>query len=109
MNISRGMKRLRLKKTEYKEYFEEDVKTDIKERIKLLNIFCDICLKVFKTKSALTNHIQSVHKEVKYPCDQCGKQFTKKGNLKTHIQSLHERVKYPCDQCGKQFTQQGER
>ena len=75
-----------------KEYFEEDVKTEIKKNTQLVNISCEICLKSFKTKSALRNHVQSVHKETKH--------------LKTHIQSVHEAVKYSCTQCDFQATTQ---
>ena len=75
-----------------KEYFEEDLKTEVRRNTKFLNVSCEICLKSFKTKSVLTNHVQSVHKETKH--------------LKTHIQSVHEAVKYSCTQCDFQATTQ---
>ena len=72
------------------EYFESNLKTEIQETAqKSVNISCDICQKIFKTKDNLKNHYQSVHKSIKYPCDQCCKQFTRKDHLKTHIQSVH--------------------
>ena len=53
------------------EYFESNLKTEIQETAqKSVNISCDICQKIFKTKDNLKNHYQSVHKSIKYPCDQ---------------------------------------
>ena len=68
----------------YSEYFEEDVKEDIVDEKNphsiLLKYKCDICSKSYKSKSHLTQHIQSLHKGLKYPCDQCVYQATRKGD-----------------------------
>ena len=84
------------------EYFEEDIKIedDLKEK-QILRHVCKICQRVYKSNANVSTHIQSVHKQNKYPCDQCEYQATGKGHLKTHILSVHEKVKYPCDQCGE--------
>ena len=59
----------------YGEYFEEDVKEEIVDKknphSNLVKHVCDICSKSYKSKRNLTQHIQSVHKGLKYPCDQC--------------------------------------
>ena len=89
--------------TKYAEYFEEDVKEEIIDEKNSQSNFekrmCDICSKSYKSKGNLTQHIQSVHKGLKYPCDQCVYQATTKESLLAHIRSVHEKVKYPCDQC----------
>ena len=60
--------------SEYNEYFEEDFKTENKEQIGrsiLVNNFCNICQKQYKSKSGLSTHIQSEHKGIKYSCYLC--------------------------------------
>ena len=47
----------------------------------------------------LTNHIQSIHREVTYPCDECNYTTTEKGYLRNHIKSTHSKAQYPCDKC----------
>ena len=57
------------------EYFEEDIKTENDEEKKQKSNFmshvCNICHKVYKSKSSLSTHIKSVHKGIEYKCDQC--------------------------------------
>ena len=49
------------------EYFEGNLKTEIQETAqRSVNISCDICQKIFKTKDNLRNHYQSVHKSIKF-------------------------------------------
>ena len=67
---------------------------------------CVHCHKMYFSKGALHEHIQSAHLGVKYACDQCDQQFTTKSNLAVHIQSKHEGVKWACVLCDHQFTRQ---
>ena len=57
------------KKRKYSEYFEEGVKEEIVEekehQSNLVKHICNICSKSYKSKGALTQHIQSVHKRQK--------------------------------------------
>ena len=92
--------------SEYFEYFEDDIKTEISDETKLFLLNqCEVCKKVFKSRGSLRDHIQ-IHKERRYSCTQCGNQFTGKGNLKKHIESVHEKVQYPCNQCDTKLTRQ---
>ena len=80
----------------YAEYFEEDVKEEIVDKknshSKVVTSTCNICSKSFKSNRNLSQHIQSVHKGLKYPCNLCEYKATKKGYLKTHIESVHEKL-----------------
>ena len=50
--------------------------------------------KAFSIESSLKNHIDSVHKELKYyKCDLCDKGSSKASDLKTHVKSVHEKLK----------------
>ena len=74
---------------------------------------CEICEKVFKTKTVLKSHFRRVHDNdgkvhVCNKCETCGKSFSKASNLKTHIYTVHERHKdHKCESCGKSFSQFG--
>ena len=50
-------------------------------------------------KSALNQHIETVHEVICYKCDQCEYKATIKGALTKHIESIHEGIHYNCDQC----------
>ena len=94
----------------YSEYFEvkEEIVNEKNPQSKLVNHVCDICSKSYKSKGNLTQHIQSVHKGLKFPCDQCVYQATTKENLWAHLRSVHEKIKYPCDQCQHSATTKGD-
>ena len=67
---------------------------------------CDQCLKNFRDKLALENHISGVHKKISFICPQCEKGFTWQGNLARHIKDVHEKEKkYACNFCEKRFSQ----
>ena len=65
---------------------------------------CDKCGKDFNQTSMLKEHINRVHKGLKFQCSQCEKSFTRKDSLKTHFDTLHLGIKnYSCDYCDKCF------
>ena len=78
----------------YAEYFEEDVSNEIVDeknpQTNLVTYTCDICSKSYKSNKSLTQHIQSVHRRLKFPCIQCDKQFTQKSFVKRHVKSSQE-------------------
>ena len=45
--------------------------------------------------SSLRTHIESVHKEKKFPCEACDYLATDKSILSTHIKSVHEGKMFP--------------
>ena len=68
---------------------------------------CELCDKRFNLKTALTKHLNVVHKENKkrqelFKCNFCEKLFTKR-NLKRHVETVHERVRLSCDICESTF------
>jgi len=76
----------------------------------MCKLTCEICEKVFSTKSNLKTHISTIHdKQKKYECEHCNKEFGQKGNLNYHISSVHlKQKKYECEHCNKAFINKGD-
>jgi hypothetical protein len=66
---------------------------------------CHLCLKPFKSKAGLDQHIRVLHQKIKaFSCHFCGKAFGYKKTLDCHISVLHENSgAFPCELCGKKF------
>ncbi len=46
---------------------------------------CDMCDKMFATRSSLVNHMKELHGEIKmFECERYGKGFKRKGLLNRH-------------------------
>ena len=54
---------------------------------------CDKCNKVFETKSGLREHIESVHKGLRFPCEICAKYLYSKQALVRHQRTIHGKQK----------------
>ncbi|XP_041986010.1 zinc finger protein 468-like isoform X2 [Aricia agestis] len=65
---------------------------------------CDYCLKEWKSKSRLLDHIKSVHVEKQFGCDICSKMFTNKAALFSHTIVHTGDRPFSCDICGKSFA-----
>ena len=65
---------------------------------------CELCGKIFKTKSGCTNHKQIDHEGKRYKCDSCDYTSMTGKSLKKHIRTVHEGIVYQCEQCGKVLT-----
>merc|ERR1711860_200673 len=50
---------------------------------------CDKCDKIFKKKSKLKRHTQSVHEGVKFPCKQCPEIYSYHDGLRRHMKNYH--------------------
>lgn len=66
---------------------------------------CDICAKVYSSKSGLEKHLE-VHSDInetRAQCDQCQKWFKSPTYVREHIKRIHNIVREPiaCPQCGK--------
>ena len=65
---------------------------------------CETCLKSFKKRYRLKNHIETVHNSVRYICEYCAKLYKSKTALDTHkrIKHTHKAI-YCCKVCNKNF------
>ena len=87
---------------EYIEYFENEVKMEIKSE--------DDDLELFQNRKHSEYFEEDVKEEivdeknpdsilVKHECDICYKSYKYRVSLTKHIQSVHKGLKYPCTQC----------
>ncbi|XP_051167350.1 zinc finger protein 724-like [Leptopilina boulardi] len=65
---------------------------------------CDICKKVFTTKSVLKRHILTHTQERHYECDICGKRFKQSGHVKSHMLVHTGERRFQCAICSKRFS-----
>ena len=62
---------------------------------------CDICGKLFGTKSHLRRHILQIHEvQTGHKCQLCNKEFGYYQHLSDHIKIEHVK----CEKCGKIFS-----
>ncbi|XP_041985677.1 zinc finger and SCAN domain-containing protein 5C-like isoform X3 [Aricia agestis] len=64
---------------------------------------CDVCLKMFPTKSRLLRHIRA-HTGKTFSCNYCLKKFGNKRYLKIHIKRHTTEKRFTCDICNNKFT-----
>ena len=64
---------------------------------------CILCLKSFKSKLLIRQHMKIVHGERKYNCDQCDASFTSNGSLQKHYLSHTDERPYSCELCHASF------
>ena len=85
---------------------------------------CNSCDKSFSVKSALHQHVESVHEGNGFKCDICKKKFSARSSMVQHIDSVHEgrnnnispneasenkesdqreNINYKCNYCEKTF------
>lgn len=66
-------------------------------------IECDICQKLFKTKSNLFDHKQSHNIHLIFECDTCDKKFKAKKNLQMHKKTHTATRDFICAHCQRGF------
>lgn len=66
---------------------------------------CNLCRKVFNTRSKCKSHINSVHKMVKRnKCPMCPERFTDYFYVQKHLVEVHgEEKKFQCSMCDRSF------
>ena len=61
-----------------------------------IHIICDYCKRVFKKKSLMLKHINSVHLKIQpYMCNECEKAFSQKCHLQRHVKLVHLKLLPP--------------
>ncbi|KAG8560659.1 hypothetical protein GDO81_015069 [Engystomops pustulosus] len=64
---------------------------------------CDLCDKVFPTRSKLERHLMSHTDQRPFACALCGKAFRQKTHLKIHQLTHSQEKPFQCAQCPKSF------
>ena len=65
-----------------------------------VNIFtCNLCIKSFRRKQHLKEHIQMKHTDQRFSCNECDFEAKMSHGLKRHIRIVHQGFKVKCDQC----------
>ena len=73
------------------------------------NHSCNKCEKIFKAKSSLKSHMESIHDKILHNCDQCEFKATRKENVTRHIRFVHEHsIRFNCDHCDKYYSVKSE-
>ena len=62
-------------------------------------IQCDICDKIFKSRTKLKEHFEYHHTDIIYNCEKCDYKSKFNRRLQFHINKVHNNVKYKCDSC----------
>ena len=68
------------------------------------SIVCDVCKKVFKSKSYLNVHRRFHTGETPYKCEDCDKTFIYKSKLKRHMLVHSGKKEFQCYVCHKKFS-----
>eukprot|EP00092_Neocalanus_flemingeri_P030934 GFUD01033596.1.p1 GENE.GFUD01033596.1~~GFUD01033596.1.p1 ORF type:complete len:520 (-),score=75.09 GFUD01033596.1:53-1612(-) len=76
--------------------------THMKFHQKHPDLICDICDKLFHSRTAKVLHKETVHlKNRRFACDQCEFRTVSNGKLKKHIQKVHENQHEMCFLCNQ--------
>lgn len=67
-----------------------------------LKVFCDLCPKIYFSKSDLLNHMKNVHCEKRFACDVCDYKTANRNHIKKHKMIHNEKVQCPI--CKKLVT-----
>ncbi|XP_055590798.1 zinc finger protein 808-like [Uranotaenia lowii] len=66
---------------------------------------CNVCKKIFKYKTNLTNHLRDEHSQTRNKCDACEKAFLSQRQLEEHKFAVHyKKPMYRCTLCELTFS-----
>ena len=88
--------------SEYIEYFEDDLKIEIKSEVGDMEPFQNQTNPEYfeeDLKEEIEDENYPDTKLIRHTCDICIKSYASARSLTNHIQSLHKGRKYPCDLC----------
>ncbi|XP_055613955.1 zinc finger protein 225-like [Uranotaenia lowii] len=77
---------------------------------------CNICMKLFRHKTTMVNHIANHTGHLRYPCDQCDDRFIRKKDYDRHLKDVHSEdgpgedlKRFPCPFCPRKLLTQAAR
>lgn len=82
-----------------------------KKEIVEKQLICEECGKMFSNPVAVSQHITTVHRKIKFKCvaENCGRVFTTQLHLSKHVSVFHSNPdSHPCRICNKQFQSQAD-
>lgn len=89
-------------------FIKEEVNSDYEdEKLNLLEYSCDLCFKIFTSKSLIRKHINKIHLTVDnnpLQCNVCKKEFNKMQHLKDHHLAIHTDHTFNCNSCDRTFS-----
>lgn len=53
---------------------------------------CELCFKVYDSRTKLRRHIAAIHEQTRFRCEHCHKSFTQLDNMRTHKRQVCEKV-----------------
>lgn len=67
---------------------------------------CNLCQAQYVSRNGLNDHMDTIHKGIKYSCKTCLMTFGSLAGLVKHTNAVHKGIRYPCKLCDKVFMQQ---
>ena len=82
----------------------DEVSDTFDKRLPTIN--CNHCQYSTKIKGHMKQHINSVHRKIRFTCSECGKSFSQKSSLNLHIRGIHIGIRNAgCYKCDRSFAQ----
>lgn len=96
--------RLSMKKSSILSRFNSEKSKFKRSPAKGANLRCDLCGLKSATKTVLTFHMDSVHRNERFKCQLCNKVFSIMRKLRYHVKTHKEREYLECLLCDAKYT-----